>query len=157
MFVCVLFGSGQASRRPRNSGYHSQCRRRRRGLDSGRERQALSESSPIVHGGIIKTSVMLEPSAPPDADSAELTAEYGGHQRLTTANGGCAGLADEPGWPLHTSGRQEDTAQRDQWRRTAIRADRVLFWFFLVVTTLSSLLFLVVLPVYKRSQYQRPV
>ncbi|XP_043217875.1 neuronal acetylcholine receptor subunit alpha-10-like [Amphibalanus amphitrite] len=38
----------------------------------------------------------------------------------------------------------------------ALLADHTLFWVFLVITTVSSLLFLVVLPVYKRSQYQRP-
>lgn len=69
--------------------------------------------------------------------------------------------ADEAGRALrHLLSRQEadDNCGRslDEWRQVAIVADRILFWFFLVITTLSSLLFLVVLPVYKRSQYQRP-
>ena len=44
----------------------------------------------------------------------------------------------------------------DEWRQVALLADHTLFWVFLVITTVSSLMFLVVLPVYKRSQYQRP-
>ena len=70
--------------------------------------------------------------------------------------------AEEAGRALrHLLSRQEaeESGGRtalDEWRQVALAADRILFWFFLVITTLSSLLFLVVLPVHKRSQYQRP-
>ena len=79
-------------------------------------------------------------------------------RRVSALNGG---PAEEAGRALrHLISRQEadDSCGRalDEWRQVAIVADRLLFWFFLVITTLSSLLFLVVLPVYKRSQYQRP-
>lgn len=37
------------------------------------------------------------------------------------------------------------------WRRLAVTCDRILFWVFLVVTVATSLLFIVILPLYKRS------
>ncbi|XP_076061263.1 neuronal acetylcholine receptor subunit alpha-10-like, partial [Oratosquilla oratoria] len=56
-------------------------------------------------------------------------------------------------------GRQEqedaDKKRLNEWRTIAIAVDRILFWVFFLVTTVSSVVFLVVLPVVKRSEYVR--
>ncbi|ROT78560.1 putative ligand-gated ion channel subunit, partial [Penaeus vannamei] len=48
-----------------------------------------------------------------------------------------------------------DKKRLNEWRVIAIAVDRILFWIFFFVTTISSLVFLVILPVVKRSEYVR--
>ncbi|XP_037782074.1 uncharacterized protein LOC119578578 [Penaeus monodon] len=48
-----------------------------------------------------------------------------------------------------------DKKRLNEWRVIAIAVDRILFWIFFFVTTVSSLVFLVILPVVKRSEYVR--
>lgn len=52
---------------------------------------------------------------------------------------------------------REDAEKKrlNEWRVIAIAVDRILFWIFFLVTTVSSLVFLVILPVVKRSEYVR--
>lgn len=52
---------------------------------------------------------------------------------------------------------REDAEKKrlNEWRVIAIAVDRILFWVFFLVTTVSSLVFLVILPVVKRSEYVR--
>jgi len=54
-------------------------------------------------------------------------------------------------------GKQEDIEAQNvmvaEWRLVAQVVDKVLFWVFTTVTIVSSLLFLIVLPMYKRSWY----
>ncbi|XP_047485754.1 neuronal acetylcholine receptor subunit alpha-4-like [Penaeus chinensis] len=49
-----------------------------------------------------------------------------------------------------------DKKRLNEWRVIAIAVDRILFWIFFFVTTISSLVFLVILPVVKRSEYVDP-
>lgn len=52
--------------------------------------------------------------------------------------------------------REEAEKKRlNEWRVIAIAVDRILFWIFFLVTTVSSVVFLVILPVVKRSEYVR--
>ncbi|XP_068215647.1 neuronal acetylcholine receptor subunit alpha-10-like [Palaemon carinicauda] len=48
-----------------------------------------------------------------------------------------------------------DKKRLNEWRVIAITVDRILFWIFFIVTTVSSVVFLVILPVVKRSEYVR--
>ncbi|XP_063880210.1 neuronal acetylcholine receptor subunit alpha-10-like [Scylla paramamosain] len=52
---------------------------------------------------------------------------------------------------------REDAEKKrlNEWRVIAIAVDRILFWIFFIVTTVSSVVFLVILPVVKRSEYVR--
>lgn len=52
---------------------------------------------------------------------------------------------------------REDAEKKrlNEWRVIAIAVDRILFWVFFIVTTVSSVVFLVILPVVKRSEYVR--
>ena len=51
---------------------------------------------------------------------------------------------------------QVETKKRlNEWRMVAIAVDRILFWIFFVITTISSLVFLVILPVMKRAEFVR--
>ncbi|XP_069172204.1 neuronal acetylcholine receptor subunit alpha-10-like isoform X2 [Procambarus clarkii] len=52
---------------------------------------------------------------------------------------------------------REDAEKKrlNEWRVIAIAVDRILFWIFFIVTTVSSVVFLVILPLVKRSQYVR--
>ncbi|XP_018016609.2 neuronal acetylcholine receptor subunit alpha-5-like [Hyalella azteca] len=52
--------------------------------------------------------------------------------------------------------RQDTDLKRlNEWRTVAIAVDRILFWVFFVVTTVSSVVFLLVLPLVKRAEYVR--
>lgn len=109
---------------------------------------------------------LVTPSAPSQLLLQELehqTAFLGrriSRQHAGVANGGAL-APEEVGRALRQLLRRQeadDSTGRalSEWRQVAVMADRILFWFFLVITMVSSLLFLVVLPVYKRNQYQRP-
>ncbi|XP_042221623.1 uncharacterized protein LOC121866092 [Homarus americanus] len=52
---------------------------------------------------------------------------------------------------------REDAEKKrlNEWRVIAIAVDRILFWIFFIVTTVSSVVFLVILPLVKRSEYVR--
>lgn len=52
--------------------------------------------------------------------------------------------------------REEAEKKRlNEWRVIAIAVDRILFWIFFLITTVSSVVFLVILPVVKRAEYVR--
>ena len=49
--------------------------------------------------------------------------------------------------------QNKDEQIRREWRMLAEAVDRVLFWSFLLITTVSTLLFLVILPFYHRGKF----
>ena len=51
------------------------------------------------------------------------------------------------------SQQNKDEQIRREWRMLAEQVDRVLFWSFLFITTVSTLLFLVILPFYHRGKF----
>ena len=51
------------------------------------------------------------------------------------------------------SQQNRDEQIRREWRMLAEAVDRVLFWSFLLITTVSTLLFLVILPFYHRGKF----
>ncbi|XP_043241153.1 neuronal acetylcholine receptor subunit alpha-10-like [Amphibalanus amphitrite] len=158
----TLKSSGHPCRRGSSRRSHRDGRSNRRGhrgAGGPTQERLPADGSPVARSGCSKSGTVrlpLDPLQPAGGDGAEPLGELG-HGLVPQSNGG---PPDGPGRPARTARPQRDGegggSARDQWRRSAIVADRVLFWFFLVITTFSSLLFLVVLPVYKRSLYQRP-
>ena len=48
-----------------------------------------------------------------------------------------------------------DLKRMNEWRSIAIAVDRILFWIFFAITTVSSIVFLLILPLTKRAEYVR--
>ncbi|KAG7169222.1 putative ligand-gated ion channel subunit-like, partial [Homarus americanus] len=132
-------------------------RRRTRSTKGGGEEAALTHPHTNAHARVVTTALYGDYSNSIAKDHlAKWTDAYSPNLAGVGTNRAQEEIIRALKILLSRQEREDAEKKRlNEWRVIAIAVDRILFWIFFIVTTVSSVVFLVILPLVKRDDLEK--